>query len=116
VSTASSAPVEFGEEISASHVDGFILLDRFSWDAYNETSDLSEQAEKFRQRFGHYPASTHADKIYQTRVNRAWCKERGIPLSGKPLGRPRELSWEEKKQQRQDEARAFGLRNFPLKM
>ena len=91
-----SQRVEFGAKISASHVDGFILLDRFSWDAYNETSDLSEQAEKFRQRFGHYPASIHADKIYQTRVNRAWCKERGIRLSGKPLGRPRELSREEK--------------------
>jgi len=99
-----SQRVEFGAKISACHVDGFILLDRFSWDAYNETSDLSEQAEKFRQRFGHYPASIHADKIYQTRVNRAWCKERGIRLSGKPLGRPRELSREEKKQQRQDEA------------
>lgn len=98
-----SQRVEFGAKISASHVDGFILLDRFSWDAYNETSDLGEQAEKFRQRFGHYPASIHADKIYQTRVNRAWCKERGIRLSGKPLGRPRELSREEKKQQRQDE-------------
>jgi transposase, IS5 family len=36
-------------------------------------------------------------------VIRAWCKERGIRLSGKPLGRPRELSQEEKKQQRQDE-------------
>lgn len=98
-----SQRVEFGAKISASHVDGFVLLDRFSWDAYNETADLSEQAEAFRQRFGHYPASIHADKIYQTRANRAWCKERGIRLSGKPLGRPRELSREEKKRQRQDE-------------
>lgn len=98
-----SQRVEFGAKISASHVDGFILLDRFSWDAYNETSDLGDQAEKFRQRFGHYPASIHADKIYQTRANRNWCKERGIRLSGKPLGRPRELSREEKKRQRQDE-------------
>lgn len=95
--------VEFGAKISASHVDGFVLLDRFSWDAYNETSDLVEQAESFRQRFGHYPASIHADKIYQTRANRAWSKERGIRLSGKPLGRPRELTAEEKKRQRQDE-------------
>lgn len=98
-----SQRVEFGAKISASHVDGFIMLDRFSWDAYNETSDLSDQAEKFRQRFGHYPASIHADKIYQTRANRNWCKEHGIRLSGKPLGRPRELSKEEKKRQRQDE-------------
>jgi hypothetical protein len=98
-----SQRVEFGAKISASHVDGFVLLDRFSWDAYNETSDLEDQAESFRQRFGHYPASIHADKIYQTRANRAWCKERGIRLSGKPLGRPRELTPEEKKRQRQDE-------------
>lgn len=98
-----SQRVEFGAKISASHVDGYIMLDRFSWDAYNETSDLEGQAEAFRQRFGHFPASIHADKIYQTRANRAWCKERCIRLSGKPLGRPRELTPEEKKRQRQDE-------------
>jgi len=98
-----SQRVEFGAKISASHVDGFVMLDRFSWDAYNETTDLADQAEAFRRRFGHYPASIHADKIYQTRANRAWCKERGIRLSGKPLGRPRELTPEEKKRQRQDE-------------
>jgi len=98
-----SQRVEFGAKISASHVEGFVFLDRFSWDAYNETADLSEQAEAFRQRFGHYPASIHADKIYQTRSNRAWCKERGIRLSGKPLGRPREMTREEKRRQRQDE-------------
>jgi len=90
-------------KISASHVDGFVLIDRFSWDAYNETSDLEGQAEAFRKRFGHYPSSIHADKIYQTRSNRAWCKDRDIRLSGKPLGRPRELTREEKRQQRQDE-------------
>lgn len=98
-----SQRVEFGAKISASHVDGFIFLDRFSWDAYNETVDLEGQAEAFRQRFGRYPASIHADKIYQTRANRSWCKERGIRLSGKPLGRPREMTREEKRRQRQDE-------------
>ena len=98
-----SQRVEFGAKISASHVDGYMFLERFSWDAYNETADLGAQAESFRQRFGYYPASIHADKIYQTRANRAWCKERGIRLSGKPLGRPREMTREEKKRQRQDE-------------
>jgi hypothetical protein len=97
-----SQRVEFGAKISASQVDGFVLLDRFSWDAYNETVDLSQQAEAFRQRFGHYPASIHADKIYQTRANRTWCKERGIRLSGKPLGRSRQMTREEKRQQLQD--------------
>jgi hypothetical protein len=98
-----SQRVEFGAKISASYVDGYMFLERFSWDAYNETVDLGPQAESFRQRFGHYPASIHADKIYQTRANRAWCKERNIRLSGKPLGRPREMTKEEKTQQRQDE-------------
>jgi transposase, IS5 family len=36
-----SQRVEFAAKISASHVDGLILLDRFSWNAYKETSDLS---------------------------------------------------------------------------
>ncbi len=95
--------VEFGAKISVSHVAGYVLLDRFSWDAYNETSDLVTQAQAFSQRYGHYPASIHADKIYQTRANRAWCKEHNIRLSGKPLGRPRKQTREEKRQQRQDE-------------
>jgi hypothetical protein len=95
--------VEFGAKISVSHVDGYVSLDRFSWEAYNETSDLIHQAEVFRKRYGYYPASIHADKIYQTRANRAWCKERNIRLSGKPLGRPKVQTRQEKRQQRQDE-------------
>jgi transposase, IS5 family len=98
-----SQRVEFGEKISASHIDGYLFLERFSWDAYNETSDLTAQAESFYQRFRHYPASIHADKIYQTRSNRAWCKERGIRLSGKPLGSPRKMTPAEKQQQRQNQ-------------
>jgi transposase, IS5 family len=34
--------------------------------------------------------SVQADYIYPTRENRAWCKERGIRISGLPLGRPTE--------------------------
>ncbi|MGI6227195.1 MAG: transposase [Peptococcales bacterium] len=29
-----------------------------------------------------------ADRIYRTRENFAWCKERGIWLNGPKLGRP----------------------------
>ncbi|MGG6270979.1 transposase, partial [Leptolyngbya sp. AN10] len=82
-------PVEFGAKFSASCVDGNVFLDRLSWDNFNESGDFITQVEQFKQRFGHYPESVHADQIYRTRANRAFCRERGIRLSGKPLGRPK---------------------------
>ncbi|MEE4261095.1 MAG: transposase [Desulfobacteraceae bacterium] len=82
------APTEFGAKISVSLIDGFSFVDRISWDAYNESADLMEQIEAYRRRFGCYPQSVHADKIYRTRDNRKFCKKHGIRLSGPPLGRP----------------------------
>jgi len=85
-----SAKTEFGVKISVSVVGGYTTLHRLSWDAYNECPDLPGQAESYREFHGHWPESIHADKIYLTRANRAWCKERGIRLSAAPLGRPPE--------------------------
>jgi IS5 family transposase len=82
-------PVEFGAKFSASCVDGNVFLERLSWESFNESEDLPTQVEQFKHRFGHYPESVHADQIYRTRANRAFCRERGIRLSGKPLGRPK---------------------------
>ena len=83
-----SAKTEFGAKISVGVAGGYCTLHRLSWDPYNECADLAGQAESYREAHGHYPESIHADKIYRTRANRAWCKERGIRLSGPPLGRP----------------------------
>lgn len=86
-----SAPVEFGAKVSISCVEGYVHLDRQSWDAYNECLDLPGVIEAFHRRHGHYPASLHADAIYRTRGNRAYCKERGIRLSGaSPGGQPQD--------------------------
>lgn len=82
-------PVEFAAKFSASCVNGNVFLDRLSWENFNESGDLQIQVEQFKQRFGHYPESVHADQIYRTRDNRAFCRERGIRLSGKALGRPK---------------------------
>ena len=90
--------VEFGAKLSVSCVKGFIYLDRLSWDAFNEGGDLAMQTEAFHARHGHYPASIHADKIYRTRANRAYCKEKGIRLSGPALGRPRKQTPENKEE------------------
>ena len=48
------------------------------------------------------PESIHADKIYRNRDNRNYCKGLGIRLSGPALGRPAELTREEKRQMRED--------------
>ena len=37
--------VEFGAKISASSVNGYVFLDKLSWDNYNESGDLKEQIE-----------------------------------------------------------------------
>jgi len=110
---------EFGAKISASYYDGFVFLDHLSWDNFeerpravarrkgtrddNESKDLKAQVEAFRNYTGHYPESVHVDQIYRSRENRAWCKERGIRISGPPLGRPKKsVSLEEKKQAQLD--------------
>jgi transposase, IS5 family len=101
-----SAPVEFGAKISVSVVQGFCFVDRLSWDNYSESGDLKGQVEKFKDRFGHYPSSVHADKLYRNRGNLQYCKDRGIRLSGPALGRPKSDSkalWRQIKQQHQDE-------------
>ena len=97
-------PVEFGAKLSVSYSDGYCFLDHLRWDNFNESQDLESQVEKYYQRFGCYPESLHVDQIYRTRTNRAWCKERGIRISGPPLGRrPANRSPELIKQQREDE-------------
>jgi IS5 family transposase len=99
-----SSPTEFGAKLSVSYVDQFIFLDRLSWDNFNESTDLKTQVENFKDIYGCYPESVHVDKIYRTRENRRWCKERDIRLSGVPLGRPpKNRSAELKKQAQLDE-------------
>ena len=99
-----SAAVEFGAKISVSKVGRFAFLDRLSWDAYNESADLKPVVESYRQRYGRYPESVHVDAIYRTRENRRYCGERGIRISGPPLGRPKlNPTPEEKRQAREDE-------------
>ena len=97
-------PVEFGAKVSVSLVNGYSFIDRMSWENFNESKDLTGQIEGYRRRFGYYPESVHADKIYRSRENLRYCERHGIRLSGPKLGRPRkEIGREEKKQIRRDE-------------
>jgi len=99
---------EFGAKLSISVVEGFSFVETLSWDAFSELKDLVGQIERYRNQFGFYPESVHVDQIYRTQPNRKYCKERGIRMSGPPLGRPRKnVSIEEKRQSKADE----GIRN-----
>lgn len=82
------AKTEFGAKIHLSLVDGYSFLDTISWDAFNEGTHLSDYVERYRERFGFYPEKVLADKLYCSRQNRKWLKEKGIKLAAKPLGRP----------------------------
>lgn len=96
--------VEFGSKLAASCFDGYVFLDKISWDNFNESGYLQMEIEAYYEYTGYYPESVHVDKIYRTRANRAWCQERGIRMSGSPLGRPpKHISKEQKQQAQQDE-------------
>lgn len=103
-------PVEFGAKISVSYFDQYVFLDHLSWDNFNESGDFKTQVEAYKNFTGYYPSSVHVDRIYRTRENRAWCKERGIRISGPPLGRPpKNISKEIKKQAVDDERFRNGI-------
>lgn len=100
-------PVEFGAKFTASVVNGYVFLERFSWENYHEANDLVETIEGYRERFGYYPESVHVDKTYRNQDNRRYCKLHGIRISGPALGRPpkeKEILKQQKRQIREDEA------------
>lgn len=82
------ANTEFGAKVHLCIEDGWSFIEHISFDAYNEAARLMTAAESYFERHGRWPERILADKIYLNRANRAWCKERGIRLSGPKLGRP----------------------------
>ena len=97
------AKCEFGAKVDISVADGFVRLEHSSFEAYNESENLEKIIERYRDRTGHYPERVLADKIYRTRNNLKYCKEKGIRISGKPLGRPKQNPEIDKRQERRDQ-------------
>ena len=78
---------EFGNKVNVCLDNGIAYVHRFSWEAYNEGEDLPSAVEDYKRRWGYYPDLLQVDKIYLTKKNRQYLKERGIRHSGDPLGR-----------------------------
>ncbi len=103
-------PVEFGAKLSVSCFDNYVFLDHLSWSNFNESGDFKDQIESYKNFTGYYPSSVHVDKIYRTKANRAFCKEKGIRINGSPLGRPpKNISKETRKQAEDDERFRNGI-------
>jgi hypothetical protein len=96
-----SAPVEFGQKIALSVVNGFTFIEEQGWDNFSEGLTLQASAEKYKERHGVYPEAILADKTFRNRANIIFCKQNGIRLSGPRLGRPK------KEEQESDKARAY---------
>lgn len=108
-------PVEFGAKLDISVCDGWTRLEVLSFEAYNESQNLKEMAERYWERAGHYPSRILADKIYRNRDNLAWCKLHHIHLSGPALGRPKKDAALDKKQNYLDECERVEVeRRFSL--
>jgi hypothetical protein len=96
------SPVEFGAKLDISIADGFVRLEKQSFEAYNEATVLEKVIERYQERTGSYPERVLADKIYRNRDNLAFCKEKNIRLSGPALGRPKKDAVIDKKQDYRD--------------
>ncbi|MCD6321923.1 MAG: IS5 family transposase [Clostridiales bacterium] len=105
-----NAAVEFGAKLAISVVDGYTYMEEMSFDAYNEGGTLIASVERYQKKFRVYPQAVIADKIYRNRKNIRYCKERGIRLSGPPLGRPSKNK-ELLRRQYTEEKEDMGIRN-----
>jgi hypothetical protein len=85
--------------------DGFAIPETINWNAYNESSDLKKHVENYHERFGFYPESVLADNIYGTTENRMYLKSKGIRFAGKPLGRPKTQTEDNKDDLRKEKQR-----------
>jgi IS5 family transposase len=100
------AKTEFGAKINISLLDGYARVDHFHWDAFNEGQDLQSQVERFRKLTGKYPELVQVDKIYLTRENRRFLKEKRIRYTGEPLGRKPAKEIKSKYQKRKERREA----------
>jgi IS5 family transposase len=104
-----SANVEFGAKIVVSNIEGYAFLEHCSWDSFNEATIMQDQVEGYLKRFGCYPEVLLVDKLYRTRENIKWCKDRNIRISGPRLGRPLEDKSRNKKQDQVDSGKRNGI-------
>ncbi|MCB9298119.1 MAG: IS5 family transposase [Lewinellaceae bacterium] len=94
---------EFGAKLNVSETEGFVRMDQVDFDNFNEGILLQEQVEGYKALYGYYPELVLVDQIYLNRENRNYLKDKGIRHAGKPLGRPPEMSRQEKQKRKKEQ-------------
>ncbi|MGB8953511.1 MAG: IS5 family transposase [Candidatus Aminicenantales bacterium] len=94
---------EFGGKGAVVHVDGFLFLDSFKHEAYDEAEVAVHHVAAYQERFGKLPPYLAADQKYGTQDNRDRLGPLGIRTSFKPRGRkakdgPKRDAWFKTKQ------------------
>ena len=104
---------EFGARGALTHVDGFLFLDYWKHEAFNESEHVPRHLAAYAERFGKLPPYFVGDTKYGTRANRADLETLGVRPSFKPLGQraktPGPDRWFKKKQKERNRIEgAFG--------
>lgn len=98
-------PTEFGAKLSVSLThEGIAQVNHIRWNAFHEGHDLPDQVEAYKRRYGFYPEVVLADTVYGSRDNRRYLKQRTIRFAGKPLGRPKKRTEENRQTIKEQEA------------
>jgi hypothetical protein len=89
-------PVEFGAKVNKLQIDGISFIQRFSYDAFNEGTQLEKTIEQRKELFG--TCTQHsADTIYATNNNRKYCTGNKIVTNFIPKGKQKEEQIESSK-------------------
>lgn len=94
---------EFGAKLNVSETEGFVRPDQISFDNFNESKYLEAQVMAYKALYGYFPEVVLADRIYLTRENRKFLKDKGIRHCGPPLGRAPEMAAQEKRERKKEQ-------------
>ena len=83
------AAYEIGSQADISVKNGLVRLEYLSFDPYNESKNLIPALNRYKLRYGYYPARINVDQIYRTQENIEFCNKHNIEMLGLPLGKPK---------------------------
>lgn len=89
--------VEFGAKVNKLQVDGISFIQHFSYNAFNEGTQLKNTLELHKELFNQPSTHHSADAIYATNNNRKYCTDNKVVTNFVPKGRQKEHHIEQSK-------------------